>query len=94
MLNVAWTKNLGTRLQIPESILFAGKFEIFMDNNQQIEWTKTTPYHPSSNGQVERMNSELRKRIRIGISSNIRNGGNNNFEWSAHLQDYVDNINS
>ena len=65
-----------------------------MNANPQIEWIKTTPYHPSSNGQVERMNLELRKRIRIGIASNNRNGGNNNFEWSAHLQEYCDNINS
>ena len=73
---------------------FGGDFAVFMGNNPQIEWIKTTPYHPSSNGQVERMNLELRKRVRVGIASNNRVGVANNYEWSNHLQDYVDNINS
>ena len=48
----------------------------------------TTPYNPTYNGLVERMNRELRKKIRAGFIKD------DNLEWSKYLNDYCDNINS
>jgi hypothetical protein len=47
-----------------------------------------TSYTPESNGKVERMNREIRKKIKVG---NIRR---NNHTWLQHLPSYIDNINS
>ena len=68
---------------------FKDQFNTFMLNhNPLIKWVKSAPYSPSSNGMAERMNKELRKKIKIGIATN------NTFEWRNHLQDYCDNINA
>ena len=48
----------------------------------------STSYSPGHNAHVERMNAELRKKIRAGI---VRN---NNIEWSRFLDDYCTNINN
>ena len=45
-------------------------------------------YTPTTNGLTERMNREIRKKIKAGF---IRN---NNLEWFSHLQTYCDNINN
>jgi transposase InsO family protein len=45
-------------------------------------------YKPTTNGLTERMNREIRKKIKAGF---IRN---NNLEWFSHLQTYCDNINN
>ena len=57
-------------------------------NNHNINLIKTTSYTPVSNGRVERMNREIRRKIKAGI---VRN---NNFVWNAFLQDYCQNINN
>ena len=48
----------------------------------------TTSHTPTTNGLVERMNQEVRKRIKKGF---VRH---NNLEWVNHLQSYCDNINN
>lgn len=57
-------------------------------DEHNIEFVKTLSYTPTSNGKIERMNREIRKKMRAGF---VRN--NNNI-WADHLQIYVDNINS
>lgn len=57
-------------------------------DEHNIEFIKTLSYTPTSNGKIERMNREIRKKIRAGF---VRN--NNNI-WADHLQDYIENINS
>ena len=53
-----------------------------------IKVIKTLTYTPQSNGKIERMNQEIRKKTKAGFIKN------NNFVWFAHLQDYVTNINN
>ena len=68
---------------------FGDQFATFITNHMpRIKWIRTSEYNPKSNGQVERMNREIRKRIKIGIATN------DNFEWRNHLQSYCDNINA
>lgn len=45
-------------------------------------------YKPTTNGLTERMNREIRKKIKAGFIKN------NNLEWFSHLQTYCDNINN
>ena len=45
-------------------------------------------YKPTTNGLTERMNREIRKKIKAGFIKN------NNLEWVSHLQTYVENINN
>jgi hypothetical protein len=54
----------------------------------EIEFIKTTAYMPNSNGRTERMNREIRKKVKAGF---IRN---NNHIWVEYLDDYVKNINN
>jgi len=76
----------------PNTIQADGEFAVgaFRDwcNQQNINLIKTTSYTPTSNGKIERMNREVRKKIKAGF---IRN---NNFLWFANLQAYIQNINS
>lgn len=67
----------------------AGAFRAWCNANN-IEFIKTTSYTPTSNGKVERMNREIRKKIKAGF---IRQ---NNLVWNAvgQLQSYVENINN
>ncbi len=53
-----------------------------------IEFIKTLSYTPTSNGKIERMNREIRKKIRAGF---VRN---NNNVWATFLDDYIENINN
>ena len=61
---------------------------LMRDHRPQIKWIQTSPYTPQSNGMIERINREIRKKIKIGMATN------NNFEWKIHLQSYCDNINN
>ena len=56
-------------------------------NEHSVQLLKTSPYMPTSNGKVERMNREIRKKIRAGF---VRN---NNFQWGNLLPTYAENIN-
>ena len=56
-----------------ESALFAELCDLL-----QIVKTRTTPYHPASNGQVERFNRTLLQMIRCYVSNNQR-------DWDEHL---------
>jgi hypothetical protein len=64
-----------------------GYFKTWCQNNNIII-AQSTPHTPQSNGKIERMNREIRKKIRAGI---IRN---NSIQWYPYLQDYIDNINN
>jgi len=55
---------------------------------QNILQISTQPYTPTSNGLVERMNREVRKKINEGFAKH------NNIEWVSHLQNYIENINN
>lgn len=57
-------------------------------NAQHIKHITTSSHTPESNGLVERMNKTMRDKITAGIAHF------NELNWSAHLQDYVININS
>ena len=52
-----------------------------------VQLIKTSPYMPTSNGKVERMNREIRKKIRAWF---VRN---NNLQWAGMLPTYIENIN-
>ena len=55
--------------------------------DHQIQQRVATSYKPT-NGLAERMNREIKKKIKAGF---VRN---NNLEWVSHLQTYCDNINN
>jgi hypothetical protein len=65
-----------------------GEFQLWLAAHPQITAVKSLPYSPTSNGKVERMNREIRKKIGALMISN------NNFEWSSKLQIVCDNINA
>ena len=48
----------------------------------------TRHYTPTSNGLVERLNYELRKRIKAGLVKH------NSLEWVDHLPEYLNSINN
>ena len=81
-------------IQCDNGSTFIGLFKTSIDLHNKMEPTQkiklvyTTPYNPTSNGLVERMNRELRKKIRAGFIKH------DNLEWSKYLNDYCDNINS
>jgi hypothetical protein len=56
--------------------------------NHHIQHRLATSYKPTTNGLTERMNREIKKKIKAGF---VRN---NNLEWVSHLQTYCDNINN
>ena len=64
-----------------------GSFRTFCNNNN-IRLIAISPYTPNSNGKVERMNREIRRKIKAGL---IRN---NDYIWAPRLQTYVNNINN
>ena len=63
-----------------------GEFAAYCAHNL-IVLIRTTSYTPWSNGKVERVNREIRRKIKAGIARN------NNLVWNAALPLYVDNIN-
>ena len=73
-------------LQVDNGSEFRAMPNYCRDNN--IKLVYTTTYTPTSNGLVERLNLELRKRIRAGLVKN------NSLEWVTHLPEYVNNINN
>ena len=81
-------------IQVDNGSQFQKDFKSSIDahnkNNptQKIKLAYTTPYNPTSNGLVERMNREIRKKIRAGFIKH------NNLEWSKYLDDYCENINN
>lgn len=56
------------------------------ENNIRLVYTTT--YTPTSNGLVERLNYELRKRIKAGLVKH------NTLEWVNHLPEYLTSINN
>jgi hypothetical protein len=57
-------------------------------NDNNVRFIQSTPFTPTSNGKIERINREVRKKTKAGF---IRN---NNLIWFPHLQDYIRNINN
>jgi hypothetical protein len=75
-------------IQLDNGKAFTGQvFQTWL-NNHNIEVVHSTSHQPTTNGMVERMNKEIRKKISEGLITN------NNFEWVTHLQEYCDNINN
>jgi transposase InsO family protein len=64
-----------------------GGFKTWCKEND-VKLIPSTPHTPQSNGKIERMNREIRKKIKAGI---IRN---NSVKWHPYLEDYIDNINN
>jgi transposase InsO family protein len=81
-------------LQTDNGTEFRGIFTEYINQfnrehpQEQIERVFSLPYSPTTQGKVERMNGELRRKIKEGF---IRN---NNLNWVDHLEEYVDNINN
>ena len=73
---------------------FRGALDVFINAhnlvappNQRINHIFTTTYSPTSNGLIERMNAELRRKIRMGcIRTNSR-------VWVPYLENYVNSVN-
>ena len=81
-------------IQCDNGSTFQGLFKSSIDLHNKMEPTQkikvvyTSTYNPTSNGLVERMNREIRKKIRAGFIKH------DNLEWSKHLNDYCENINN
>ena len=81
-------------IQVDNGSAFYGDFKDLMNKhneenpNNKIKIIYTTPYTPTANGLVERMNRELRKKIRAGF---IRH---DNLKWVEYLDEYTENINN
>ena len=81
-------------IRVDNGSSFYGDFKDLMNKhneenpNNKIKIIYTTPYTPTANGLVERMNRELRKKIRAGF---IRH---DNLNWVDELNTYCDNINN
>lgn len=76
----------------PRIIQGDGEFNVGALRNwyreHNIQFIKTTSYMPNSNGKVERMNREVRRKIKAGF---VRS---NTLIWNNPLQDYIQNINN
>ena len=81
-------------IQVDNGSSFYGEFKDLMNQhneenpNQKIKIVYTTPHTPTAIGLVERMNRELRKKIRAGF---IRH---DNLNWVNELNTYCENINN
>ena len=81
-------------IQVDNGSSFYGEFKDLMNQHneenptQKIKIVYTTPHTPTANGLVERMNRELRKKIRAGF---IRH---DNLNWVNELNTYCENINN
>lgn len=79
-------------IQTDNGAEYQGAFDDYIQTlilpNYTCQHIKTASHTPTSNGLVERMNQEIRKRIKQGI---VRH---NNLEWVNHIQEYCDNINN
>jgi hypothetical protein len=81
-------------IQVDNGATFYGDFKTMMEEhnkenpNETIKIIYTSPHTPTANGLVERMNRELRKKIRAGFIKN------NNLKWVNMLSIYCDNINN
>jgi len=81
-------------LQVDNGNEFRGDFEEWIQNHnekfptQQISVIRTKSYSPIINGLVERLNREVRSKIKAGIATH------NNLEWFNHLNKYIENINN
>ena len=81
-------------IQVDNGSAFYGDFKDLMNThneqnpNNKIKIVYTTPHTPTANGLVERMNRELRKKIRAGF---IRH---DNLKWVEYLDEYTENINN
>lgn len=82
------TRTYPHRLQTDNAPSFTGAAFRDLLAEHNIIHKVSTSYSPNQNAHVERMNQEVRKKIRAGIVLN------NNIEWSQFLNDYCTNINN
>jgi hypothetical protein len=84
----AMTNTIPHRIQTDNGPAFtAAAFRNLLAANNIVHKLSTS-YSPGHNAHVERMNMEVRKKIRAGIVIH------NNIEWSLFLDDYCKNINN
>jgi len=81
------TKTVPRVLQVDNGKEFEGSFTNLMDEFG-IKMILTKPYASTSNGKIERVNEEIRRKIRDGF---VRH---NSLEWVKYLPEYIENINS
>jgi len=84
--NICQTANTVPHIIQGDGEFAVGAFRQWCQNNN-IRFVQATPFTPTSNGKVERMNREIRRKIRANM---IRN---NNFQWFQDLQPLIENIN-
>ena len=84
--NICQTANTVPHIIQGDGEFAVGAFRQWCRNNN-IRFIQTTPFTPTSNGKVERMNREIRRKIKENM---IRN---NNFQWFQDLQPLIENIN-
>lgn len=76
-----------TRLGFPYTLQFDNARQLVSDEltsyctENGIAWINTTPYWPQANGEVERQNRTLMKRLRIGFNSHG--------DWKAELRSFL-----
>ena len=75
-------------LQVDNGAEFQGNNFLNFCIANRITLVRVNPYTPTTNGLVERMNKEVRKKIANGY---VRN---NSLVWDVHLPDYIENINN
>ena len=81
-------KTIPRFVQVDNEFNRGGFQELCDKSHPKITVIASLSHQSFTNGKVERMNREIRKKIRAGF---VRH---NNLKWEEHLKDYIDNINS